>query len=123
MQVSVKLTLPDEVVAAYESAKQPLDKVLAERLTACVDFTSKKPLYITDYQRQKLDRLFGRNFSNTDELLRAIEKALSVRIEGIPINLNPVLLARLRSRCFGKTFEKFLEEQTVQGLEEFAGMR
>jgi hypothetical protein len=123
MQVSVKLTLPDETYTAYEALKQPIEKVFADRLVNCVDFTSKKPLYITDYQRQRLDRLFGRNFASTDELLRAIEKALSVRIEGIPINLNPTLLTRLRSRCFGKTFEKFLEELTVQGLEEYAGMR
>jgi hypothetical protein len=122
MIVSLKLSLPAEVVEKYES-QGPIEKVLAERLTSSVDYTAKKPLYLNDYQRTKLDRLFGRNFSTPDEVTKAIEKALSVRVEEVPIALNPTLLSRLRSRCFGKTFEQFLQERVVAGLEEYCGMR
>jgi hypothetical protein len=122
MIVSLKLSLPSEMIESYEK-QGPLEKVISDRLQAAVDFTSKKPLYITDTQRARLDRLFGRNFSSSDDLVRAIEKALTVRIEEVPVHLNPVLLTRLRSRCFGKPFERFLEEQTVKGLEEYCGLR
>lgn len=122
MKISVKLDLPQEVLEAYEK-EGPVERVLADRLVASVAHTSKHPLYISDYQRSRLEKMFARNFSSVDEFVKTVERALSVRIEGMPINLSPTLLTRLRSRCFGKPFEKFLEEETVRGLEEFAGMR
>lgn len=120
--LSVKLDIPDETLKKYE-LRGPLDKVLSETLTACVNFTASKPIYVNDTQRKRLDRLFGKNFKDADELIHMMERYVTARIGDVDIQLPPQLLTRLKTRCFGKPFEQFLAERTVEGLELYAGMR
>lgn len=122
MLLSVKLDLPKEVYDAYES-QGPLEKVLATRLIQSVDHTSKKPIYIPDDIRQRLDKILGRNLSGPEDLLHAVEQIVCISISDVKVPLHPTLLKRLRTRCFGMQFEDFLADQTVKSLEEFAGMR
>lgn len=120
--LSIKLDIPDAILKKYE-VRGSLEKVLAETLVECVDFTAKKPIYINDTQRKRLDRLFGKNFSTADELIHMMERYVTARIGDVDVQLSPQLLVRLKTRCFGKPFEQFLAERTVQGLEEFVAMR
>jgi hypothetical protein len=120
--LSVKLDLPDNVLKKYE-LRGPIDKVLSETLTDCVNFTSTKPIYITDTQRKRLERLFGKNFKDADELIHMMERYVTARIGDVDVQLPPQLLTRLKTRCFGKPFEQFLVERVIEGLELYAGMR
>jgi hypothetical protein len=120
--LSIKLEVPDEVLKKYE-LRGSLEKVMSQTLTDCVDFTAQKPIYVNDTQRKRLDRLFGRNFKNADELIHLMERYVTARIGDVDVQLPPQLLVRLKTRCFGKPFEQFLAERALQGLEEFAAMR
>lgn len=120
--LSIKLEIPDDILKQYES-RGSLEKVLSDHLTNCVTHTSKKPIYITDTYRKRLERLFGRNFKDAEDLVHQMEKYVTARIGNVDVQLSPALLTRLKSRCFGKPFEQFLAERTVIGLEEYAMMR
>lgn len=120
--LSIKLNIPDEVLKQYES-RGTLEKVLSKTLTDCVSYSAEKPIYINDTQRKRLDRLFGRNFNDADEIIQVMERYVTARIGDVEVQLPPQLLTRLKTRCFGKPFEQFLAEHTIQGLEEFAAMR
>lgn len=120
--ISVKVTLPQEVLDQFQEEGN-LGNNISKHLMATKDFTSDKPIYITDVLRRRLDRLFGRNFQSATELVEAMERYVTARIGEVDIQLQPILLTRLKSRCFGKPFEQFLSERIVTGLEEFAGMR
>jgi hypothetical protein len=120
--VTVKLNLQESTLAEYEK-RGSLDKVLSDHLTSTLNFTSTKPLYFTDTQRKRMDRLFGRNFKSSEDLIMQIEKYITARIGEVDIQLQPSLLARLKTRCFGKPFETFLAERIIIGLEEYTGMR
>ena len=121
--ISVKLNLPQEVWDLYQQGDRPLDYMLSNRLIECKNFTSNKPLYVTDALRKRLERLFGRNFDKAEQLVEVMERYITARIGEVDVQLNPTLLNRLKSRCFGKPFEQFLTERVVEGLEEYAGMR
>jgi|WetSurMetagenome_2_1015567.scaffolds.fasta_scaffold04523_4 hypothetical protein len=120
--LSIKLDLPDEVVKQYE-LRGSLEKVLSDQLTKCVNYTSTKPLYLTDIQRRRLDRLFGKNLKDPEELVHMMERYVTARIGDVDIQLSPALLTRLKTRCFGKPFEQFLAERATIGLEEYCGLR
>lgn len=120
--ISIKLNIPEETLKKYES-RGSLEKVMSETLTTCVDYTAQKPIYVNDTQRKRLDRLFGKNFKDADEIIQMMERYVTARIGEVNVQLSPQLLTRLKTRCFGKPFEQFLAERAVQGLEEFAAMR
>jgi hypothetical protein len=121
--ISLKLHLPEDVIEKYEESG-PLEKVLADRLIKTADYTATRPIYINDYLRQRLERLFGRNFATPEELIKTFEKYVTARIENVDVALPPALLQRLKTRCFSnKPFNIFLSEQVVKGLEEYVGMR
>jgi hypothetical protein len=121
--LSIKLNIPDEILHKYEALEGSLEKNLSSRLVAAADYTSTKPLYINDKLRQRLERLFGRNFSTPEDLVHQMEKYITARIGDVDVQLSPTLLTRLKTRCFGKPFEQFLTDRVVVSLEEYVGMR
>lgn len=120
--LSIKLDLPDDILKVYES-RGPLEKVLSDQLSKCVNHTSSRSLYLTDTNRKRLERLFGKNFKDSDDLIHMMERYVTARIGNVEVQLPPQLLTRLKTRCFGKPFEQFLAERAIYGLEEYAGMR
>ena len=120
--LSIKLSIPDDILKQYED-RGSLEKVLSAQLVSCVSFTADKPVYVNDTQRKRLERLFGRNFKDADDLVHLMEKYVTARIGDVDVTLSPALLIRLKTRCFGKPFEQFLAERAVVGLEEYVGMR
>ncbi len=114
VQVKARPTLeiPADAYDQYERLaaveKKSLDKVLAERLTDCVDHNAVKGIWFGDTQRQRLESVTGTNVSTPDDVLAVIQKALRVGAGGVDVRLSPDTFARLRSRCFEKDFGKWL---------------
>jgi len=135
MQPSVKpsltriraLTLPTEVVQQYEaeanSKRATLESVLESRLTSCVSHTSASAIYLSDSDRQSLVKMTGRTLSSAADIIKVVERVLTINLENVSITLPPLLTTRLRTRCFTKDFEAYLRKRVVEGLEEYCGMR
>lgn len=121
--LSIRLNMPKEVLDKYEQQGENLGKTLSARLVQCVDHVSEKPLYIDDRLRRRLERLFGKNFDRPEDVVHMMERYVTARIGEVDVQLAPQLLTRLKSRCFGKPFDQFLAELTVEELERHVGMR
>lgn len=124
---TLRITLPAGVLAEYETQAAALnvavEDLISVRLLACADHTSAKPLYFSDAQRQQLESILGKNLKSTGDALDQIRSAMSVRLEKVVISLKMNLLHKLKSRCLGMPWEKFLEETIVQQLERYVGIR
>lgn len=125
--LQLRLLLSDEVINDYQAQADALhirlEDLLARRLTASVDHTSSKALYFDDRDRSELEQLLGKNILNTKDVLTLIRSAMTVRIHNLKVVLKPAILTRLKTRCLGMEWEKFIEQRVVQALEQYVGMR
>ena len=99
-------------------------------LASCADavnLTDNRPIVFTDEERRALDALVGINVSSATQIIDRVRRANSLKISDgktrTTIELRPDLLDRLKSRCFGLPFPKFLKQIVVEELERYAGMR
>lgn len=115
------LDIPESVYREY-AAQGDVDAAISTRLVTCIHHTSKKPIYIDDLTRKQFEKLLGRNFSTAEALLAAVRTLMTVKVADIEVPLQPTLLQRLRTRCFGQTFDQFLTERIVRELEEYTMM-
>lgn len=128
-EVRYRVNLPGPLAEAYEqqAARAGLDveEFLSLLLTKSnvIDYQSEKPLHFSDADRRELERALGRNVKNSQDALKIIQAAMSVRVAGKNIPLNVGLLAKLKSRAIGVPFEKFLERLVVEDLERHVGIR
>ena len=97
------------------------DEALAKQLPAPP--ADVKPLHISDDQRRRLEAALGKNFSHAHELVAMVERSMTIQVGETQVPLTPYLLDRLKSRCFGLPFDKFIERTVKQALEEFCGLR
>lgn len=123
-----RVRLPEKTVAAYQADADRLGKsleyVLIDRLTACRDHTSSRPLYIDDDQRRRLEKLLGKNFMSPDKLIVAIEQCVTLSVADCEVELPAALLPRLKTRCFGgQPLKEVVSRETVLALERFVGLR
>lgn len=125
--LQLRLLLPDDVISEYQAQADAqhvrLEDILVRRLVASVDHTSSKPLHFADSERQELEQLLGKNIFNTKDALTLIRSAMTVRIHNLKVTLKPAILTRLKTRCLGMEWEKFVEQRVVQALEQYVGMR
>lgn len=125
--ITTRVTLPSGILTEYELQATArgitLEALLSERLALALPYTASKPLYFSDDQRQQLEQLLGRNVLHTADALLQIRNAMSVRIERTVIKLKLNLLQKLKTRCIGMEWEKFLEQTTVHELERYVGLR
>lgn len=125
---TIRITLPSDIVRKYETqakarGDQPPEWIMGERLRQFAATNSQKPIVLDDASRQKIEKLVGKNISNSDELVAIIESAVSVRVDGMEVPMTPQLLSRLNSRCIGVPFDKFLPPLIKRMLEEYCGLR
>lgn len=125
--VTVRITISEEAFGKYEAQAKAqgktLEQVLEHQLWRFQEVESTKPIILNDAARRHLDKLLARNLSTGDEIVSAVQRALSFTIDGIEIPASPYLLERLRSRCIGMEFGKFLQTTVKRLLEEYAGLR
>lgn len=123
----LRIPVPEELYLELnrqaDAAKKPVEYLIAERLGQIATSNSVKPLVITDENRRKLEAALGKNFSTPEELVRMVSLAMTVSVGEANIPINPTLLFRLQSRCFGMPFDKFIELTVTRALEEYCGMR
>lgn len=120
--------VPDDVAAQYDSVAgrlgKPIEEVLSRQLSRFAPYVeSTKPIVVPDEDRQKLEQLLGKNISDSSQLVRLVVHMVSVGVNGVEIELTPYLLDRLKSRCYGMEFDKFLSMTIRRALEEYAGLR
>jgi hypothetical protein len=125
-KVQLRIELDEKLVQAYEQQsdrRKKIETVLAERLVNCQTHNSQKPIYINDDYRRTIEKLLGVNLNTPRQLIEALELIVYVDVSGTTIRLPPPVLERIRSRCFGRPLKEVVQEQVIEGLEEFAGMR
>jgi len=123
LRIPVAADVHDELERQAEELKKPIEYLIAERLPQLAQSHSIKPIIIDDEARRRIERVLGRNLSEPDELIRILERALTLQVGDTPVELTPYLLERLRSRCFGMPFDKFVAFTVRRALEEYCGLR
>lgn len=76
---------------------------------------------LTFGEMSELSHLLHRNLKDKDALMKAIQLATTITVQGVPITLEPRLLARLKSRCLTGDFPSFLREIVIKQLHDYAG--
>ena len=123
----LKLDLPASVLNEYErqaeACGQTLEEYLADRLTRCVSYTSSKPIYITDSERQQIEILLRRNVNTAPELIKEIRVASSIRVDNVRVNLSQEVRRRLTTRHLDKTisYDEHVARIVKKLLQEFVG--
>lgn len=84
---------------------------------------STKPITLNDDYRRRIEKSLGRNFSDAESLVLAVEHAGELQLDDLIIQLPPRLIERLKSRAIGVPFEKYLTQVVIRRLEEEAGLR
>ncbi len=77
---------------------------------------------LTHGELAAIGTLLKKNLQDKDALLKAIQGAASVTVEGAVVILEPRLLQRLKSRCLDKgNFPNWLREVILNQLHDYAG--
>jgi len=123
----IAIPLPDNLYEAYErmavETRMDIEDLLAKRLAAATTHDAAKPIYFNDAERQQLEQMLGKNVSSARDVLSLVRNCVAVRINGLKITLKPSLLSRLKTRCLGMQWDKFLEKIIVEDLERYVGVR
>lgn len=129
-KVRLTITIPESIVSRYESQAKavalPVEKVLSDRLRACVDHTSGRGLYFNDAERSHLERITGGHIiPNTAIALDKIRTVVSLKVDDVTIELSERILARCASRAKSerKSFSDYVKKEVIQGLERVVGLR
>jgi hypothetical protein len=122
-----RLDLPPAVIEEYERQATAhgvtLDELLSSRLAETVDFTSLKPLYISDEKRRELEAVLGRNLNSPDELIKEVRRASTIRIDNVRVTLPQVVRSRLSSRHMDRTisYDEHVSRIVRKLLQEYVG--
>ena len=123
----ITIILPDDILAKYHAVadkhEKTVEQIIETQLWRYTDVESKKPITLSDTHRQHLESLLARNFTTADELVFAIQRSLSVHMGGVDVSLTPYLLDRLKTRCQGMEWEKFVPFIMKRLVEEYVGVR
>lgn len=109
--------------AQAKASNMEVEEFISRRLPQIQKTNSEKPIVITDTERQRIEKLVGKNISTGEELIQVVAHALAVTLDGITVELTPFLLDRLKTRSLGMPFEKFIPMIVKRLLEEHAGIR
>lgn len=123
----VRLTLPQAVADKYQKQADErgidLEKLLAERLESSIGHTSQNPLYLTDTHRRELDLILKANVKNPGELLNFCRRFFQVNLNGLKVQVDPVIIERLRTRNVGhEDFSSYLSGLINKWAAEYVGL-
>ncbi len=93
-----------------------------ERKVKVPEPSPEDPAAVLTYgEMAELSRLLCRNLKDKDHLIKAVQAATTINVEGAKIILEPRLLTRLKSRCLTGDFPGFLRETIIRQLHDWAG--
>lgn len=129
-RIRVQLYLPESAYNRYEeqakAAKVTVEKVLSDRLRACIDHTSGRGLYFNDAERAHLERMTGGHLiMDAPTALEKIHTTVNLKVGDVTVEMNERILARCASRAKAtrQNFEDFIRKEVIQGLERVVGLR
>jgi hypothetical protein len=129
-KVRIQLHIPEATAILYEAqaklVKQPVEKVMSDRLRTCVNHTSGRGLYFNDAQRSELERVTGGHLiSDADTALQKIKVVVQLKVGDIEVALTGRVLERAMARAKSerRTLEDYVRKEVIQGLERSTGLR
>lgn len=128
-QVRMVLLLPEKVIEQYEKqakGKCSLEKILEDRLRQCVEFTSSRPLYFNDAQRNELEEITGGHLiDSVGQVMARIRNTVSIKVGNVTVILNQQVLDRAKGRAtaFRMKVEDWIKKEVEEGMERSVGMR
>lgn len=102
---------------------RPVEDEMVRRLSDCREHTATSGVYLNDDQRNTLSQLAGFGFRNADDVLAWARKQCSLQVANVTVPLSTQLADRLRSRCFGATWEEHIRRVVTENLEREVGLR
>jgi len=113
--------LKPEVSDYYERQaaveKKPLDQVFSDRLNDCVGHNAIRGLWFNDANRQALEKALQANVSAPEDVIRLVSRALALKIGPATVQISPLVLDRLKSRCNEADFGQWITGQVSKLLE------
>src|SRR4029077_6816401 len=129
-RVLVKLSIPEDVYSQYDAqsklVRQPVEKILSDRLRTCVSHTSGRGLYFNDEQRAHLERITGGHIiQNADVAISKIQVVVQLKVADVTIELTERVLARAtaRAKSCRKSLAEYVTKEVIEGLERATGLR
>lgn len=126
LRVEISTEIAEHYQSIADAAGQPIETILRERLETTAgyyDAVVGRPLHFNNEERQELEQILAKNLFSTRDAIVLVRNALSVRLGNAKITLRPELLMKLKSRCLGVPWERFLADTVVRELERFVGLR
>jgi hypothetical protein len=71
-------------------AGMEVETFIAKRLPQIQKSNSEKPIVLTDEERRRIEQLVGKNISTGEELIRVVEHALTVSLNGLSMTLRHI---------------------------------
>ncbi len=84
---------------------------------------AEKCIVVSPDDRQRIEKALGVNLSTSKELADRVERAMTVAVDGLTVQLSPYLLDRLKSRAIRVEWEPFIQKTVKRLLEEYVGIR
>ena len=124
----VTLEVSQEIIDCYEriarNRGQSLESFLSKKLRETISQDSARPIYLSDSDRQSLEKILHMTLDSSKALIDEIRKMALVKVGAIEVNLPEKVVARLRSRCpKPEPFERYLKRVVLQGIEQYVGLR
>lgn len=125
--VRLKLDLPQHIIDTYERQAEEcgvsLEELIAARLCDSTEYTSTKPIYVTDEKRRVLEAILGRNLTSAEDLVKEVRVAASIRVDNVRVALPQDVRKRLTTRHVDKTitYEEHVCRIVRRLLAEFVG--
>ena len=112
-------------IYAERAAKlgRSVEDEITKRLRDCREHTDASAIYVTNEVRSELTQLSGQLIRTADDLRKWAQKQCSLCVGDVTVPLSTRLADRLRSRCFGATWEEHVRKVVTEELERVVGLR
>ena len=124
----VRLSLPESLITTYEKEAErvgkPLDEFIAQHLRKTrALLAQEKPLIVTDADRRRIETALAKGFNDGSQLADACSKLTAINVNGLDVNVSEQVIERLKTRCYGMTFDEFVQATVQRLLETEVGIR
>ena len=124
----VRLPLPSALLETYEKEAERTHKSLEDFLAQHLRKTKAllaqdKPLIVTDADRRRIEAALAKGFNDGSQLADSCEHLSAITINGLDVSLSEQAIERLKTRCYGVTFDEFIKTTITRLVETEVGLR